>query len=283
MEPITPVYTAGLFPPLYRELDALLRGLAPEDWERPTLAGAWTVRDVAAHLLDGDLRKLSAYRDGHLPPPPEPVRGHDDLVRFLDGLNASWAAAARRLSPRLLAELLAFTGPAVCALVAALPPHEPSLFPVGWAGEAESENWLDTGREYTERWHHQMQIRDAVGAPGLLERRWLHPLLDLSLRALPHAYRGTEAPEGAAVVVEVTGEAGGRWSLVREKARWRLHRGAAPAPAATVALDPDPAWRLLYNALPAAEARRRARVEGDASLAAPLFAARSVMVRESGT
>ncbi|HEX2203171.1 MAG TPA: maleylpyruvate isomerase N-terminal domain-containing protein [Longimicrobium sp.] len=279
---MSPLYTADLFPPLYGELEALLGGLAPDDWERPTLAGAWRVRDVVAHLLDGDLRKLSAYRDGHLPPPPAPIRSYGELVGFLDALNAEWVGAARRLSPRLLAELLAFTGPRVCEVVAALPPHERSLFSVDWAGEAESENWLDTGREYTERWHHQMQIRDAVGAPGLLERRWLHPLLDLSFRALPHAYRAADAPPGTAGAVTVSGEAGGTWSLVREEARWRLHRGRAPAAAAGVTLDPDSAWRLLYNALPAAEARRRARVEGDASLAEPLFAARSVMVQAGG-
>lgn len=278
MEPMSPVYTAGLFPPLYEELEALLRGLAPEDWRRPTLAGGWQVRDVVAHLLDGDLRKLSAYRDGHLSAPAEPIRSHEELVRFLDTLNAEWVGAARRISPRLLVELLSFTGPRICDLVSALPPHEPSLFPVGWAGETESENWFDIGREYTERWHHQMQVRNAVAAPGLLERRWLHPLLDLSLRALPHAYRATDPPEGTAVVVRVTGEAGGTWSLVRDGARWRLRRGPAPVPAAAMTLDPDSAWRLLYNALPEREARKRTRIEGDPSLAEPLFAARSVMV-----
>jgi uncharacterized protein (TIGR03083 family) len=278
MEPIPPVYTADLFPPLYEELAALLWGLAPEDWQRPTMAGSWRVRDVVAHLLDGDLRKLSAYRDGHMPTAAEPLRSHQDVVRFLDGLNAEWVGVARRFSARLLVELLSFTGPRICDLMSALPPHEPSLFPVGWAGETSSENWFDVGREYTERWHHQMQIRDAVGAPGLLERRWLHPLLDLSFRALAHAYRATRAPDGTGIVVHVTGEAGGTWSLIREGAQWQLFRGRAPAAATALTLDPDSAWRLLYNALPRVEAIKRTRIEGDASLAEPLFAMRSVMV-----
>jgi len=161
-----------------------------------------------------------------------------DAVRFLDELNAEWVGAARRLSPRLLVELLSFTGPKVCELVRALPPHEPSLFPVAWAGESESENWFDVGREYTERWHHQMQVREAVGAPGLMERRWFLPLLDLSLRALPHAYRGGEARQGTLLVLRVTGEAGGTWSLVREDAGLRLYRGVAPAPAVVVLAPP---------------------------------------------
>lgn len=285
MDPMTPLYTAELFAPLHARLEALLRGFTPEDWERPTVAGRWRVRDVVAHLLDGDLRKLAAYRDGHVPAPPRPIASHEDLVGFLDELNASWVAVAGRLSPRLLMELLAFSGPQVSALVRSLPPHGRSLFAVGWAGEDVSEQWFDTGREYTERWHHQMQLRDATGAPGLLERPWLHPVLDLSVRALPHAYRATDAPAGTAVVVRVTGDAGGAWTLVRQADRWTLYRGApaeATTTVTTVTLAPDDAWRLLFNALPPAEAARRAHVEGDAALARPLLAARAVMVPAPG-
>ena len=123
-----------------------------------------------------------------------------------------------------------------------------------------------------------MQIRDAVGAPLLLERRWLHPLLDLSLRALPQAYREVDAPQGTAVIVRVTGDAGDTWSLERSGGGWQLARGAAADAMAVVTLDPDTAWRTLYHALPHDQARSRAVVAGDASLAEPLFAARSVMV-----
>ena len=278
MQPLTPIYTADLFPPLHGELIDLLRGLAPADWERATVAGDWRVRDVAAHLLDVDLRKLSVSRDGFLAPPDGPIGGYGDLVRFLNRLNADWVAAARRLSPRVLVDLLAVTGPAVSDLIAALPPHEPALFSVAWAGESQSENWFDIGRDYTERWHHQMQIRDAVGAPLLLARRWLQPLLDLSVRALPRAYESVMAEDGTAVVFEVTGKEGEVWSLIRESGAWQIWRGAAPRPAVTVRADPDTAWRLLYNALPLAIARERISIQGDTTLAAPLLSMRSVMV-----
>ncbi|HEX7243102.1 MAG TPA: maleylpyruvate isomerase N-terminal domain-containing protein [Longimicrobiaceae bacterium] len=280
MEPLLPIDTAGLLPPLHDALVSLLRGLAPDDWERPTVAGAWRVRDVAAHLLDGDLRTLSAYRDGHSPPPPEPIRGYGDLVRFLDGLNAGWVAAAERLSPRVLTGLLEWSGPGAAAALASRAPDSEAVYPVAWAGEERSEHWMDVGRHYTERWHHQMQVRDAVGAPLLLGDPWLRPLLELSVRALPHAYASVPAPDGAALVLRVTGEegAGGAWSLARERGAWRLLGGAAPEPTTVVRLDADAAWRLFYNALPAGAARERAVVTGDAELAEPLFATRSVMV-----
>jgi hypothetical protein len=71
MEPVKPILVADLFPGLHAELIALLRGLAQEDWSRPTVAGAWTVKDVAAHLLDVQLRRLSAQRDGARLPPSD--------------------------------------------------------------------------------------------------------------------------------------------------------------------------------------------------------------------
>ena len=278
MRPLPPVDASGLLAPLHDELVGLLRGLGPADWERPTVAGAWRVRDIAAHLLDGQLRTLSALRDDHLAPSDGPLDGYDDLVRFLDRLNAEWIAASRRLSSRVLADLLAVVGPEAAASLAALPPHEPARFSVAWAGDTESANWMHVGREYTEWWHHQMQVRDALGDPGLYEPRWFRPLLDLSVRAFPHAYRALEAPAGTSLAVTVEGPSGGTWSLVREATGWRVLDGAPATPDASVRLDPETTWKSLYHAIDPSEARARARVEGDEGLAAPLFRARSVMV-----
>jgi uncharacterized protein (TIGR03083 family) len=209
--------TAGLFLPLQRELVALLRGLADEDWSRPTLARGWAVGDVAAHLLDTDLRRLSAQRDAHRPSAAVPG-GYEEVVAFINRLNAAWVETARRLSPRVLTDLLEWTGPQVAQLFASLAPDEEAAVPVAWAGEARSANWMDVGREYTEKWHHQAQIRDAVGAPRLDSRRWLGPVIELSVYALPHAFRGCEAGPGAALSVHVEGDAGGLWHILRARA-----------------------------------------------------------------
>jgi uncharacterized protein (TIGR03083 family) len=278
MEPLTVIHTAELFPGLHAELISLLRGLDDTDWSRPTVAGAWRVHDVAAHLLDGDLRKLSAGRDGLQLPPDGPVASFGDIVGLINRANASGVAYAQRLSPRVITDLLEVTGRWVAEYVAALPPHGEALYSVAWAGELRSENWMDTGREYTERWHHQAQIRDAVGAPGLLQRRWLHPLLDLSVRAFPRAYQGVDAAPGTAVVFQVDAEGENVWSVVRDASGWRVLRGAADDAAAQVRTDADTAWRILYHALPPDAARARVSITGDPALAQPMLRARSVMV-----
>jgi uncharacterized protein (TIGR03083 family) len=273
------VQTAQLLPGLHRHLMELLRGLAPQDWSRPTLAGAWTVRDVVAHLLDGQVRRLSFQRD-QLPMtgPESPIEGHADLVAFLNDLNATWIRAARRLSPRVLMELLEVTGPQVAALLASLDPHGPAFFPVAWADESESESWFDVGREYTEQWHHQAQIRDAVGAPPLAGRQWLHPVLELSLRAFRRGFRDLQVAPGTALVIHVSGEAGDTWSVVAEGEGWVVHRGEPRAAAARARCDADTAWRLFFNALSGTEAKRRIATEGDPVLVERLFSVRGVMV-----
>jgi len=279
LERLTPSYVADLLAPLYGELIDLLRGLEPADWERPTVAGPWRVRDVVAHLLDGALRKVAVYRDGYALAPDRTIGSYGDLVGLINDLNAAGVVYGRRLSPRLLTDLLAMAGRWMAELAEGLDPHAPALFSVAWAGESRSENWMDTGREYTEVWHHQMQIRDAVGAPGLLEDRWLRPLLDFSVRALPHAYAATDASDGTALTVVVPGDAGRwAWTLVREGGSWELYRGESGQATTKVIVGPDAAWRLLYNALPPERAREEIMIQGDSTLVEPLIRARSVMV-----
>lgn len=284
MLPVPPTLTAPLLRGLSDELVLLLGSLEAAEWERPTLAGAWRVRDVAAHLLDGDLRKLSFHRDGHPPPAPAgPISSERELTVYIDQLNASGVEAARRLSPRLLTRLLAVSGPEVATFVEGLDPQGPALFPVAWAGEDVSLNWMDTGREYTERWHHQQQIREATGRPGLVAPQWLRPVLEISLRALPHAYRGVEAEAGRSLRFVIDGPSGGEWILAREAGTWRLGVASeADGPAAArVSLSEDTAWRIFFKALTPAEALARVRIEGDEALGRGFVRTRAVMVTDA--
>lgn len=282
LAPLTALDTAPLFPELHAELLALLRALDPADWERPTVAGSWRVRDVAAHLLDGELRTLAAHRDGHMLSADGPVDTYEDVLALIHRLNASGVAFGARLSTRLLTDLLEVTGRWMSDLVASLDPDAPALFAVAWAGEAESDNRFDTAREYTERWHHQMQIRAAVGRRGrpelLLSPKYLAPLLETSVRVLPHAYRDLSAPDGTTVTLRLAGDAALAWTLRREGGRWRLYRGEPERPTARVSAEADVLWRLFYNALPPGEASGALAIDGPRELVAPLLDARSVMV-----
>ena len=126
---------------------------------------------------------------------------------------------AERLSPPLIVDLLAVTGTWVSTFVAATPPFEQAHVSGLWAGQEHADNSSDIGREYTERWHHQMQIRDAVGATPPLEKQWFHPVLDISVRTFPASYEGIEAPDGTTIVFEVDRDPDYVWSIVLPNAR----------------------------------------------------------------
>jgi len=279
LAPLAVVDTRVMFRPVSTSLVALLRRLNADDWHQPTIAGAWRVRDVVAHLLDTTLRRLSFQRDGLTPPPPrEPIASERDFVAFINGLNAAWVDAARRLSPRVLTDLYARASGEAADLFESQPLDGPALFAVSWAGEDASTNWFDIGREFTELWHHQQQVRMAVGAEGLPDPRYLHAVLALSMRGLPHAYRDVPAAAGETLVIDVSGPSGGVWTLVRAGERWTLSEGMPDAVTTQVTLDQEPAWQLLFNALQEHVASRAVRVAGRAALAVPLLRARSVIV-----
>jgi len=277
LRPLEPVLLVERFAPLHGQLIALLRGLSPEHWDRPTACARWSVRDIAAHLLDDDLRRLSAQRDGQPPAPDVAIESHAALVAFVNRMNGEWVAAARRLSPRIITDLLEVTGPWVVELFRSIDSAAPAHWAVSWAGEERSAHWFDVGRDYTERWLHQQQIRDAVGAPALTGREWLHPVLDLFVRALPNAFRELARAEGTTLRLAITGPAGGDWTLCREAGSWRLYVGAAPAPDATVTLSDDAAWRLFSKGLASDAARARVRIDGDQVLGATVLGALAVL------
>jgi uncharacterized protein (TIGR03083 family) len=274
---LSPVDTRAFFRPLSADIVQLLRSLPADAWERPTVAGAWRVRDVVAHLADTALRRVSIQRDGHAVRGLGPDPSEREILAFVNDLNAQWVRVAARFSPRVLTDIYALAGRALADVVERARLDEPAVFPVSWAGESQSAAWLDIGREFTEVWHHGAQIRDAVGAAPFADARWLAAVIAIALHALPHAYRDVPGGAGAAIAIEISGAAGGAWTL-RHDGRWVVDEGVSRDAAARATMNDDTAWRLFFNALPAEEAAKRVRIDGDRALAGPLLRTRSVIV-----
>lgn len=273
------VRTALLFRPLHIALIELLRGLPHDAWTLRVGAGEWTVQDVAAHLLDGGLRRISIDRDGHAPPPPDrPITGYGDLLDYLNELNAGWTTAARRISPRLLVDLLDATGVTLATLMETATVDGDATFPVAWSGQQRSPMWLDIGREFTERWHHQDQIREATGVAPLTRPDLLKPVIEVSLLALPHALVSVERPDGTAVSIDASGPAGGSWHVERRDGAWRLADGPAPGAVARLAASDLNLARLLLHRLPRDRIGTLVETAGDSELTGALTRARAVMV-----
>lgn len=261
-----PVMVLDLFPEERALLLELLGQLSPEEWARPTVCPGWSVKDIGLHLLGDDIGKLSASRDGfrHRPPASAQKTGNTwaDLMAWLNQWNENWVQATRRLSPRLLCELLEFTGEQIYQHFSSLDPLALGG-PVSWTGPGPAPVWLDMAREYTERWMHQQQIRDALARPGLKGPRHLAPVLATFVRALPHTFRDVAASDGVSVRLTIWGESGSEWTLLREAGRWALYEGGLAAPDAHVTLGQEAAWRLFTRGISKEEALQHATLAGD--------------------
>ena len=265
---LAPVLTLDLFPEERAALLELLSSLADEEWGSPTVCPGWSVRDIAAHLLGDDISRLSRGRDAFAGAAFVPSASDDfeaELLAFINRQNEAWVEATRRLSPRLLIDLLRWSGEETQRYFESLDPYALGE-PVSWAGPEPAPVWLDIAREYTERWLHQQQIRDAVGRPGLKDRRLFAPVLDTFVRALPHTFRDVGAPAGTHVRLTITGDAGGSWSLVRGEDGWRLYGQAGGEPRAAVVLDQETAWRLFTKGISPGEAAARCTFAGERAL-----------------
>ena len=260
-----PILTAHLFPKIETLLTELLKSLTPDEWEMQTVSPKWKVKDVAAHLLDTQLRKLSVVRDGYAA--EKPASGSPaDIVAFVNRLNQEGVALYRRLSAGVLISLMEVASRESAEFHQSLDPFAPAAFGVSWAGEERSLNWFDTAREFTERWHHQQQIRLAVNRPGIMTPELYHPVLDCFMRALPHAYRSAEAEPGTLLQFDISGECGGTWRLLCEGNAWRLTGAATGKAAAVTTIPQEIAWRVFTKGIDRATATAQTRVEGNRNL-----------------
>ena len=207
-------------------------------------------------------------------------RDWDRFVDQLDAHNDRWVQAGGFLSTRLVAELLEFTGRAVAEFLEGVDLSAPGEV-VSWAGPETAPWWLVGAREFTERWVHHQQIRDALGKPGLNGPSFVAPILAAAMHGVPRAYDGVEAPEDTTIAIDVTGRAGFSWAVRRDSDGWKLYEGLTREATTRLSLDQDTAWRFLMGLLGVDETRRKVTVEGDEGLAEPFFDAVSAIVRRT--
>ena len=263
---LDPILCAHLLRRVDEKLIELLHSLSASEWDAQTVAPRWKVRDVAAHLLDTVLRKLSLVRDSWFVENVKPG-SPQDVATLVNRLNEEGVTVYRRLSPPILIDMMKMACEQSAGFHESLDPFAPAAFGVSWAGEETSLNWFDTARELTERWHHQQQIRLATDRPGIMTPELYGPVLDCFLRGLPHLYRNTEARDGTVLLVEIAGKCGGQWVLSRQSDRWELVKESNAEPAARVTIPQEIAWRVFTKGIDRGSARSQIDIQGNPTLA----------------
>lgn len=272
-----PIDIIALMPKLDEMLFKLLEGLTADDWDKQTISPKWNVKDVAVHLLDGNLRTLSMLRDKYYGEKSDTIYSYADLLDFLNRLNADWVNATKRLSPKVIIDLLKSSGKEYCDFLATLNPNDKAEFSVAWAGENESENWFHIAREYTEKWHHQQQIRLAVGREQeLLEEKWYLPYLDTSVRALPYHYRNVEGKDKDLIKFTFLGKREKSWFLYYDNG-WELLTSTNIRPISEVKIKDNFAWKIFTKGITKEKAIESSEIVGDKRLGEKIFDMIAVM------
>src|SRR5258708_20653847 len=133
-----PIICGQLLRGVDEKLVDLLGSLAPGEWDLQTIARLWKVRDVAAHLLDTVLRKLSVVRDSCYVEAVT-IRSPQDVVALVNRLNAEGVTVYRRLSPPVLINLMRTACEQSARFHESLDPFASATFNVSWAGERSEE------------------------------------------------------------------------------------------------------------------------------------------------
>jgi uncharacterized protein (TIGR03084 family) len=183
------------------DLRAILVDIPPDDWERPTPAEGWTVRDQISHLayFDGAARLSMADPDAFRAARAEATA---DIEKFVDRvLDYGRGIPGSELLDRFADERRGLVEAALAA---------PEGVRIPWYGPDMAVASSVTAR-IMETWAHGQDVADALGATRPLTARLRH-VCDIGIRARPFSYRnrGLEPP-GTALRVELVAPDGSMW------------------------------------------------------------------------
>ena len=268
------IETIELFPELTSELVKLLKSISDKEWNKSSPVKGRTVKDLVSHLVDSSLRRISLQRDGHSSLAVKVnIETYTDLVDYIQKLNRDWMDITDRLSPRILIDLLEYAERELFEFFKTLDPNDKAIFSVAWAGEKESENWFDIAREYTEKWHHQMQIRMSLDKPLLMDLKYIEPLYDTFMLGLPHLYNEmTDYPDGEKIKVTITGNLNKSWNLSKKAGKWILDLSTDFVSHNVIEFPENLAWIIFTNTARNKEAyKSKISIHGDKVLAYKLL------------
>ena len=186
----------------HAELDAVLAGLPDQDWDLPTLAEPWSVRDQVSHLSFFDDRAALSATD------PEAFTA--DLARLLEDVEAYMNRPLEEGRRRTPAAVLAGWRTERDRLCDALLGVDPRAR-LPWYGPAMSVASFATAR-LMETWAHGQDVVDALGVQRGPTARLRH-VAHIAVKARPFNYvsNNLSLPE-AAVHLALSAPGGETWT-----------------------------------------------------------------------
>jgi uncharacterized protein (TIGR03084 family) len=187
----------------HASLDAIVADITPGQWQTPTPAPGWTVRDQISHLAWVDERATEAIVD--------PERFADGMRRLLEQAPEDpMLVGVEEGRSRSAGGVLAWWRDSRQAFLAAMGDADPSAR-IPWYGPPMSAVSFVTAR-LMETWAHGQDVVDALGVRRPPSARLRH-VAHIGVSALPFAFqaRGMAVPSDP-VRVELEGPTGETWT-----------------------------------------------------------------------
>jgi uncharacterized protein (TIGR03084 family) len=182
--------------------ETLLRPLAPADWDLPTPAPGWTIRDPVTHLAYFDQAAVLAALD-----PERFSIEASELIVLGEDFPDQVAARFRRMPG---ADALEWFASARATLIETYSATDPKLR-LPWYGPPMSVASAITAR-LMETWAHTQDIADTLGLTREPANRLRHIAhLGVSTMAFTHVLHGRPVPAGP-IRVDLLGPEGAHWT-----------------------------------------------------------------------
>ncbi len=215
-------------------------------------------------------------RDGYFGVSSGEINSYEDLLNYLNKQNHDWVNAMKRLSPKVIIELLEQSGNQYTDFIKSLNLEDKATFSVAWAGEMESHNWFHIAREYTEKWHHQQQIRYALKCPEpLYSTEFYLPYIETSMRALPHHYKEIKAKVGDTVEFKISDT--GTWNIIYGESGWEISDNHTNNATCIVNIPKKLAWKIFTKASKPAVSVQQIEIIGENNLGLHILKLLAVM------
>jgi uncharacterized protein (TIGR03083 family) len=270
MDQLNTAETLDALEEVWASLLEATEGLTEEQWRLPTSCPGWTVADQVAHLV-GIERTLQ----GH-PAPEVEIRERSHLKNPIAEMNEVWIEHLRSNSgDEVRAEFAVVTAERMAELRGL---DEAAFEEIGWSpiGKVPMRTFMFI--RVMDSFVHEQDARIALGRPGGRDGAGERVTLMRADAALGSVVgKGASAPEGASVIIDVTGPIGGRRRIEVVNGRATSVEGSDAS--VTISLTQETYLRRFAGRVTPAEAlaAEGTTIKGDRALGEAVIASLSVV------
>ncbi len=259
---------------VWRSIAGLCDGLTEEEWKTPTDCPGWSVQDQVSHLAGSETGILGDPDPGHAP--SEAALAH---TRSEQGRRNEIVVDFRRpwAGEQVLSDFRAKTARRVSFLRAQSDDDFAAEMPTP-VGPAPMSEFISI--RIMDAWVHEQDIRRALNRPGHYDSPAAAHALNRVIRAMPYvAARRAQAPDGATVVIDISGPAGRVCAIGVEGGRGRELEQAPDSPTVRVSLEAETFGCLGCGRWEPDEVLRSGKVsiEGDTALGESIVRQMNIM------